>query len=393
MVKFSIIIVSYNVKYFLEQCLYSVKKAIARWSTDNSEWGAEVFVVDNNSPDQSLLHISRYFPSVHFISNRENIGFAKANNQALQRATGQYILFLNPDTIIPEDFFTKCQDHMETNQGAGALGVQMIDGSGKFLKESKRGFPTTWVSFCKLSGLTALLPQSKLFAKYYLGHLDKNTNHKVEALSGACMLVRAEALVKTGGFDERFFMYAEDIDLSYRIQQSGYTNLYFADVSILHFKGESTKKDIRYVKLFYMAMVQFVQKHHAGTKGELYTRILKLAIVFRALYAIASLKLSRTKSGNKLAKPNISFQGDERSIEEAMNFLRHSAQVKLAQNVQDSSEIILCEGDRFSFKDVIRTISTAPERNYKIHSFGSSGIVGSSNSRYTGEVITRQQAK
>ena len=174
-------------------------------------------------------------------------------------------MFLNPDTILPEDFFVKSISVMEQHPGIGAAGVQMINGRGFFLQESKSGFPGVWASFCKLSGLTALFPKSKIFASYYLGHLNTNVNQQVEVLSGACMLVKKEVLDKTNGFDERFFMYAEDIDLSFRIVKSGYSNYYIADTTIIHFKGESTIKDLRYVKLFYKAMIQFVEKHYTGS--------------------------------------------------------------------------------------------------------------------------------
>jgi GT2 family glycosyltransferase len=178
----------------------------------------EVIVVDNNSSDGSIAWLRPMFPFVRFIANTNNQGFAKANNQALQQCRGQYVLFLNPDTILPEDCFVQCLSFMEFHPDAGALGVRMIDGSGQYLPESKRGFPSPWVSFCKMSGLTHFFPASKLFARYYLGHLSPAETHQVDVLSGAFMWVRKEVLDKTGGFDERFFMYAEDIDLSYRIQ-------------------------------------------------------------------------------------------------------------------------------------------------------------------------------
>jgi GT2 family glycosyltransferase len=393
MVKFSIIIVSYNVKYFLEQCLCSVKKAIDQGSMVNDQWETEVFVVDNNSSDDTVQYLQPYFPFVQFVSNDENKGFAKANNQALQKASGQYVLFLNPDTILPEDFFTKCQMQMETNQNIGALGVRMIDGAGKFLKESKRGFPATWASFCKLSGLTALFPYSKVFSKYYLGHLDQGTSHEVDALSGACMLIRKEALDKSGGFDERFFMYAEDIDLSYRIQQSGYANCYFAEVSIIHFKGESTKKNIRYVRLFYKAMIQFVQKHYPGRKGNVYVRFLKMAIGFRGLFAIGSLPLSRKKLKPQLQDSNFFLEGDECSIQEVKLLLPNSNRLDSTQVAGNEDKVILCEGEQFSFKHIIKRMSASPGRHYKIHSLNSSSIVGSNNSRQIGDVITSETKK
>jgi Predicted glycosyltransferases len=243
--------------------------------------------VDNDSSDGTIEYLQPKFPFVHFIANRTNAGFAVANNQALAQAKGKYVLFLNPDTILPEDFFEQCVHFMEAHTNAGALGVRMIDGSGQFLKESKRGIPTPWVAFCKMTGLTGLFPASKIFARYYLGHLPEYETNPAEALAGACMLVKKEVLQQTGGFDERFFMYAEDIDLSWRIQQAGYINYYFPKVTIIHFKGESTRKDARYIKLFYEAMVQFVEKHFTGKWSGISVALLKAAIRLRAALVAA----------------------------------------------------------------------------------------------------------
>ncbi|WP_172642133.1 glycosyltransferase family 2 protein [Niastella koreensis] len=192
----SVIIVNYNVKYFLEQCLCSVRKAIGQMSVATGANNVEVWVVDNNSKDGSIEYLQLLFPFVQFIKNPVNQGFSKANNQALQKARGKYILFLNPDTILPEDAFTSCLAFMETTPDAGALGVQMIDGTGQYLKESKRGFPSMWVSFCKMSGLTRWFPSSKLFARYYMGHLSNQEVNKVDILSGAYMMVRKSLLDK-----------------------------------------------------------------------------------------------------------------------------------------------------------------------------------------------------
>jgi GT2 family glycosyltransferase len=275
----SVIIVSYNVKYFLEQCLSSVEKAIAPFD-------AEVLVIDNASSDGSITYLSPLFPRVKFIANPQNDGFSKANNKALQDAAGRYILFLNPDTVLPEDSLQKCIQFMERHPDAGALGVRMVNGDGIYLKESKRGFPSPLTSFFKLSGLCALFPHSKIFARYYLGHLNENSSHEVDVLSGAFFFTRKEVLDKTGGFDERFFMYAEDIDLSYRIQQAGYKNYYFAGTTILHYKGESTNHNsLQYTKHFYKAMSQFVQKHYSGKNAALYTIVIQAGILIRGFVA------------------------------------------------------------------------------------------------------------
>ncbi|MCU0323238.1 MAG: glycosyltransferase family 2 protein [Chitinophagaceae bacterium] len=253
--KLSVIIVNYNVKYFLEQCLHSVVKAVQRID-------AEIFVVDNCSTDGSIAYLQPQFATVQFIANTENVGFGKANNQALAIAKGDYILFLNPDTIVPEDCFEKCIAFFEQTPNCGALGIKMVDGKGIFLPESKRAFPSPLTSFFKLVGLASFFPKSSVFNKYALGHLSENENHEVDVLAGAFMLLRKQVIEKVTGFDETFFMYGEDVDLSYRVQAAGYKNYYFSNSSIIHFKGESTKKgSLNYVRMFYQAMSIFVQKH------------------------------------------------------------------------------------------------------------------------------------
>ncbi len=254
----SIIIVNYNVKLLLEQCLRSVQAAIHELKQP-----AEVIVIDNNSTDDSIDHISTKFPQFKYIINKENRGFAKACNQGIAVSRGKFILFLNPDTMVLEDCFKKCINVFEANERTGALGVRMINGAGKYLPESKRGNPTTAASFYRLFGLAMLFPHSKRFAKYYLGHLDEKKNHPVDILSGAFMMVRKEVLEHTGYFDEDYFMYGEDIDLSYRIKRVGYINFYLGEVTIVHLKGQSTpKKDRQHIRNFYKAMNIFVQKHY-----------------------------------------------------------------------------------------------------------------------------------
>lgn len=255
---------------------------------------AEVFVVDNASTDDSRTYIEPKFPFVHFIWNAENIGFAKACNQGLKQSTGEYILFLNPDTIVPESCFTDCISFLEQKNNAGALGIRMIDGGGKFLPESKRSFPSPLTSFYKLSGLTALFPRSKTFSRYHLGYLDEHQNHEIDVMAGAFMLIKKEVLDKTGGFDESFFMYGEDIDLSYRIQQAGYKNYYFSGCSIIHFKGESTKKaSFNYVRMFYLAMSRFVQKHYSSSSAGAFKIFINIAIFMRALLSVAKRFIQR----------------------------------------------------------------------------------------------------
>lgn len=274
--KLSIVIVNYNVRYFLEQALGSVRRALGRIS-------GEIWVVDNNSVDDSLRMVSEKFPEAKVIANKNNPGFAIANNMAIRQSTGEYVLLLNPDTLVEEDTFEKCIEFMDAHPDAGALGVKMIDGSGKFLPESKRGFPTPWVAFCKACGLSTLFPKSKRFNQYHLGYLSENETHVVDVLSGAFMFMRRSALDKSGLLDEAFFMYGEDIDLSYRIVQAGYKNYYLASTSIIHYKGESTKKgSLNYVRHFYQAMIIFARKHFTGSKAGLFVAMLKGAIWMRA---------------------------------------------------------------------------------------------------------------
>ncbi len=276
----SIIIVNYNVKYFLEQCLYSVQKSIEGID-------AEVLVVDNDSNDGSIAYLQPIFPRVKFIASTTNLGFAKANNLALKQAKGNYILFLNPDTIIPENCMVNCLNFFNEHTDSGALGVQMIDGSGNFLPESKRSFPSLSAAFFKLTGLSLLFPKSKLFNQYALGHLLKDDDYEVDVLAGAFMMISKPALEQTQGFDETFFMYGEDVDLSYRIQKSGLKNYYFGKQNIIHFKGESTKRgSLNFVRMFYNAMSIFIKKHYRGSKATLFSTLLNIAIWVRALITV-----------------------------------------------------------------------------------------------------------
>ncbi len=278
--KLSIVIVNYNVKHFIEQCLYSVRKAIK-----NIE--AEIWVVDNNSVDGSCLMIKEKFKEVLLIENKDNVGFSVANNQAIRKSNGEYVLLLNPDTIVEEDTFEKVIEFMDAHPKAGGLGVKMIDGKGKFLPESKRALPTPSVSFYKIFGLARVFNKSKIFSKYHLGYLDKDQTNEIEILSGAFMFMRKKTLDKVGLLDEKFFMYGEDIDLSYRIIKGGYKNYYFPKTRIIHYKGESTKKgNINYVFVFYNAMIIFAKKHFSQKNAKLFSILINLAIYFRATLSI-----------------------------------------------------------------------------------------------------------
>ncbi|SNC67122.1 Glycosyltransferase, GT2 family [Hymenobacter gelipurpurascens] len=287
--KLSVIIVNYNVCYFLEQALLSVRQA-----TEKLQEPVEVFVVDNNSVDGSVAMVRSRFPEVHLIENHENLGFSKANNQAIGQARGEYVLLLNPDTVVEEDTFRQCCDFLDAHPDGGGLGVKMLDGQGCFLPESKRGLPTPKVAFCKIFGLAWLFPKSRRFGRYHLGYLDKDQTHEVEVLSGAFMFMRQTALAQVGHLDEDYFMYGEDIDLSYRLTQGGWKNYYYPGTRIIHYKGESTKRtSVNYVFVFYQAMVIFARKHFAPGRAGVFSLLINLAIWLRAAAAVAERFLTQ----------------------------------------------------------------------------------------------------
>ncbi len=274
--KLSVIIVNYNVKHFLEQCLFSVLKAAEKTET-------EIIVVDNHSADGSVQMVAEKFPQVQLIANEKNLGFSAANNIGIRQSKGEYVLLLNPDTVVEEDSFSKITAYMDSHPEAGGLGVKMIDGKGRFLPESKRGLPTPAVAFYKIFGLSRLFPKSKKFNRYHLGYLSPDKTHEVEVLSGAFMLLRKSVLDKIGLLDDSFFMYGEDIDMSYRITQAGFKNIYFSGTTIIHYKGESTKKgSLNYVMIFYRAMQIFARKHFSKKRASMFSLLINLAIYFRA---------------------------------------------------------------------------------------------------------------
>lgn len=289
--KLSVVIVNYNVKYFLEQCLYALRSAAAGLD-------AEIFVVDNASSDGSVEYLRPLFPEVNFIENKDNPGFAKANNQAIRLAKGEYVLLLNPDTVIGEENLRTLCFFLDEHPEAGGVGVKMIDGHGRFLPESKRAFPAPWVSFCKISGLSRLFPRSRRLARYSLPFLEEDKIHEVDVLAGAYMLLRREALDKVGLLDEAFFMYGEDIDLSYRIVLGGYKNYYLPE-RILHYKGESTKQgDMKYIRAFYGAMLIFYKKYYPRS-GWLLNGMIQTAVFLTAALSIVPRKAA---SGGKTRK-------------------------------------------------------------------------------------------
>lgn len=289
--KLSVVIVNYNVEFFLEQCLHSVRKALKNIPS-------EIFVVDNNSVDGSVQLVKEKFPEVILIENKKNTGFSFANNQAIKQAKGEYILLLNPDTVVEEETFSTTIRFMDEHPDGGGLGVKMLDGKGNFLPESKRGLPTPAVAFYKISGLSKLFPKSKLFGRYHLSFLNADEIHSVDVLAGAFMLLRKTVLDKIGLLDETFFMYGEDIDLSYRITQAGFKNYYYPETRIIHYKGESTRKSsVNYVFVFYNAMIIFAEKHFSQNHAKLFSFLIHIAIYIRAGMAIVK------RFAEKLALP------------------------------------------------------------------------------------------
>ena len=293
--KLSVVIVNYKVKYFLEQCLLSVEKAAKGLAV-------EIFVVDNASCDGSVEYIAERFPGVTLVASKENLGFARANNLAIRQSKGEYVLLLNPDTIVAENCFSEFIGFMDSHPEAGGCGAHMLHADGSFALESRRGLPTPFVAFCKMSGLASLMPRSRTFGRYYMRYLNENEVNSIEIMSGAFMFLRRSALDKSGLLDEDFFMYGEDIDLSYRILKSGYKN-YFLPHRMLHYKGESTvKSSYRYVHTFYQAMQLFFNKHYSHY-SLLLSLPIRLAIWGRAMFAYAGNQFRHRREKSKELYP------------------------------------------------------------------------------------------
>ncbi|CAN5826662.1 glycosyltransferase family 2 protein [soil metagenome] len=360
----SVIIVNYNVKYFLEQCLRSVVSACYNLTV-------EIIVIDNNSSDGSEQYFNAKFDKVTFIWNKENIGFGRANNLALKLATGDHILFLNPDTIIAEDCLEKCLAIFKNKPSTGALGVKMIDGGGNYLKESKRAFPSPLTSLFKLSGLCALFPHSGLFARYYLGNLDEKMNHEIDVVAGAFMMIPKTVLDNVGAFDEIFFMYGEDVDLSFRIQKAGLKNYYFSGTSIIHFKGESTKKGtLNYIRLFYGAMSLFVKKHYSGGFAGIYSLLMRIAIWIKALLSGIShlLKMSQFQKKKEIDNKACLVVADKTDY---VLITKALLKENLQRIIIEESEI--APGEHFSII-LMQVQSLVKMHNVKEIIFGSNGL-------------------
>jgi GT2 family glycosyltransferase len=389
----SIIIVNYNVKYFLEHCLLSVVKACKNID-------AEILVVDNNSTDGSKAYLSPKFPMVQFFWNIDNPGFGKANNSVLDKTKGDYVLFLNPDTIVPEDCFTNCIAFFEKNTDCGALGVRMIDGAGNFLKESKRSLPSATAGFYKMTGLADLFPTSKIFASYYAGHVAESANAKVDVLAGAFMMLSKKAIDITQGFDESFFMYGEDIDLSYRIQKAGLNNYYVGDTTIIHFKGESTKKlSPNYVTHFYGAMNRFVNKHYSNNsiKQSLMNVVIEIGKNFARLkqfFAKETRASSFTKpkqclfigNGTKLQKVNEIIQASVFEIKAQTSNVENSLSIISEKNIDT---VIFCE-EAISNKSIITILEKLPKHILALfYQNGATSIIGSNDKNQRGIFIAK----
>ena len=360
---------------------------------------AEILVVDNASEDNSRVYLSGRFADVQFFWNTSNVGFSKANNLMLEKTSGEYILFLNPDTIIPEDCFTKCIAFLQQHSNAGALGVHMIDGSGRFLRESKRGTPTAAGSLFKLIGLCTLFPRSKYFSQYYAGHLPEYAINKTGILSGAFIMMTRRAAAITNGFDESFFMYGEDIDLCKRINDAGLDNYYFPETTVIHFKGESTlRRSPKYIKRFYGAMKQYARKHYQQKKLKLF--FMNAAISAATLASRAKIKLAKEKNERAELSHTCIIAGTEAAADSVRrNFHEFSnASISVSATAAEtdifSSHIdsfVFCNEAR-STKENIRTLMILPgNTNALFYSSGAHSIIGSTQKHTRGVVITMSE--
>ena len=362
--KLSVIILNYNVRYFLELCLKSVQDGI-------KDIDAEIIVVDNNSSDDSCQMVKDTFPDVRLIENGRNVGFSKGNNQGVALASGEYVLILNPDTVVAEDSIIKLLDFAESKKNIGVVGCKLIDGSGKFLPESKRNIPTLRVSIKKILG------SSK---KYYANHLDENNIGKVDILVGACMLLKKGLYEDVEGFDEDYFMYGEDIDLSYKFLKLGYENYFFGDTTILHFKGESTLKDRTYANHFYGAMKVFYKKHFA--RNVLFDTLVSLVLFFATIFK------QDVENETKKVK-NYVLLSDKSCVELLSKLNKPIAYNIPITEVQDFTEIIF-DANYLSHKGIINQMSSNSENRFltfKILPKNSNFILGSNSNKTKGEVI------
>lgn len=358
----SIVLVSYNGKEYLQNSLASLCKAI-------SAIEAEVIVVDNNSSPAVPQMVLAMYPSVNLIRNDANYGFARACNQGWNASTGQYILFLNPDVLIPEDSIHQCLAFMERNPDCGALGVQMIGSDGHFHPESKRGHPDILPYLLKSAGLPPFF--SKWTGAYYYESAEENEVAPVPVLSGAFMLLSRQALERSGGFDERYFMYGEDIDLSCTIRNLGYKTVYFGKVTVVHFKGITTPASEWYIRHFYNAMKLFVDKYYKGSWKRI---MLKTGISARERIALRNFHRNPPKPG----RPDTiySLLGDNESCRETMAIQPLAKLISREEAPPPGTECILCIGPSFSIKEAISYMKQHAGRQFHFHIKGMGNIIG-----------------
>ena len=371
----SVIILNYNVRYFLEQCVLSVQEAL-------SIIDGEIIVVDNNSSDASCQMMKTRFPNVKLIENKTNSGFPKGNNIGVAEAKGEYICILNPDTVVSEDTFEKILAFAEKQSDLGIVGCKLIDGTGNFLPESKRGIPTPWVAFTKITGLYHFFPKNKLFNQYYAQDLNENETGKVAILVGAFMVMKRDLYSDLKGFDENCFMYSDDIDLSYRALLQGKSNYYFHETSVIHYKGESTVKDKMYMKRFQEAMNFFYKKHF------------KVSVFFSLFMKIGIVFFSLIKAFQGNSKPNSKpenyflISDDEKLKEKLEATLNKPITFWEKSYIIEKSEIIF-DQNYFGFSKAIEFMVTNKNKafTYKILPKNTTFIIGSNSNRSRGEVI------
>ena len=317
--KLTVVIVNYNVKYYVEQCLMSLQRALA-------DVDAEVYVVDNHSQDGSVEYLSERFPSVNIIRSQHNLGFARANNLAIRQSESEYVLLINPDTFVGEQVVTQAIRFMDDHENAGGLAAWMLKTDGSSANESRRGLPTPLVSFYKIFGFCSRFPKSKVFGKYYMGYLPWDKPAQIEVVSGAFFFARRKVLDEVGLLDEDFFMYGEDIDLSYRILKGGYENWYLP-IKILHYKGESTQKSsFRYVHVFYDAMLIFFRKHYSHL-SLLISIPVKTAVYLKAFWELIKMQVRGMKKSlgfiqNRGCVPSYLFIGQQEALDECRGIAR-----------------------------------------------------------------------
>ncbi|MEN9322256.1 MAG: hypothetical protein RL699_36 [Bacteroidota bacterium] len=377
----SVIILNYNVRYFLEQCVRSVQAAI-------QDLDAEIIVVDNDSSDDSCAMMKSIFPEILLIENTTNVGFPKGNNIGVAQAKGEFICILNPDTVVAEDTFTKLFDFVQEKSNLGMVGCQLIDGSGQFLPESKRGIPTPWVAFTKITGLYKFFPSWSICTQYYAQHLLPNQTGKVEILVGAFMFMRKEVYLEVGGFDEGCFMYADDIDLSYSVLQKGYQNWYFADTTVIHYKGESTLRDHKYMRRFQEAMQFFYRKHFGQS---VFSRFFMLGLRMGAFL----FSLQKKKQVITLVKPISSYV-----LVSNQESLRATLETQLQAPVMRTEDFqiqpglanreVLFDADFIANKNCIAQMKQLAKSGltFKIKPKNASFILGSNHSNDRGSVIS-----